>query len=189
MTVYDIRSDLEPLDAPPLWVCALRNRDRGPFRSSQRRGVRNHHQCQVQGLTVIAAGAFEIVHAFGSKGWGKFLWQILLRALYAAFGVVLLTQPALVCLDPHLSPQRCAARLSRHSKGAELRPLAAERMDDAYFWHLWVARRRADPIWLCDHQRLGRRILLAVDLISRGVRGCLTPFRRRDEPLNKGEER
>jgi uncharacterized membrane protein HdeD (DUF308 family) len=30
----------------------------------------------------------------GTKGWGGFLWQILLGALYLAFGLVLLTQPA-----------------------------------------------------------------------------------------------
>ena len=30
------------------------------------------------GAMAIAAGAFEIVHAFWTKGWGGFLWQILL---------------------------------------------------------------------------------------------------------------
>jgi uncharacterized membrane protein HdeD (DUF308 family) len=46
------------------------------------------------GLTAVAAGAFEIIHAFWTKGWGGFLWQILLGALYLAFGLLLLTQPA-----------------------------------------------------------------------------------------------
>jgi uncharacterized membrane protein HdeD (DUF308 family) len=41
----------------------------------------------------IVAGAFEIIHAFWTKGWGGFLWQILLGALYIAFGVVLWSQP------------------------------------------------------------------------------------------------
>jgi uncharacterized membrane protein HdeD (DUF308 family) len=45
------------------------------------------------GLTAIAAGAFEIIHALWTKGWGGFLWQILLGALYLALGLVLLTQP------------------------------------------------------------------------------------------------
>src|SRR5882757_9889606 len=45
------------------------------------------------GATAIVAGAFEIVHAFWTKGWGGFLWQILLGALYLAFGLVLLMQP------------------------------------------------------------------------------------------------
>ena len=46
------------------------------------------------GLTAIAAGAFEIAHAFWTKGWGGFAWQVLLGALYLAFGILLLTQPA-----------------------------------------------------------------------------------------------
>jgi hypothetical protein len=33
------------------------------------------------GVTAIVAGAFEIMHAFWTKGWGGFLWQILLGAL------------------------------------------------------------------------------------------------------------
>jgi uncharacterized membrane protein HdeD (DUF308 family) len=45
------------------------------------------------GLIAIAAGAFEIIHAFWTRGWGGFLWQILLGALYVVFGVLLLTQP------------------------------------------------------------------------------------------------
>src|SRR5215470_1038600 len=45
------------------------------------------------GVTAICAGAFEIVHAFWTKGWGGFLWQLLLGALYVAAGIVLLTQP------------------------------------------------------------------------------------------------
>ena len=45
------------------------------------------------GLMAIVAGAFEIIHAFWTKGWGGFLWQLLLGALYIAFGLVLLSQP------------------------------------------------------------------------------------------------
>lgn len=41
----------------------------------------------------IVAGAFEIIHAFWTKGWGSFLWQILLGVLYVAFGIVLWSQP------------------------------------------------------------------------------------------------
>jgi uncharacterized membrane protein HdeD (DUF308 family) len=41
----------------------------------------------------IVAGAFEIVHAFWTKGWGGFVWQILLGVLYVAFGVILWSQP------------------------------------------------------------------------------------------------
>ncbi|MCK1286705.1 HdeD family acid-resistance protein [Bradyrhizobium sp. 44] len=46
------------------------------------------------GLAAILVGAFEIIHAFWTKGWGGFLWQILLGILYLAFGLLLLMQPA-----------------------------------------------------------------------------------------------
>jgi uncharacterized membrane protein HdeD (DUF308 family) len=45
------------------------------------------------GWTAIIVGAFEVIHAFWTKGWGGFLWQIILGILYVAFGVVLVTQP------------------------------------------------------------------------------------------------
>jgi uncharacterized membrane protein HdeD (DUF308 family) len=45
------------------------------------------------GWMAIAAGAFEVIHAFWTKGWGGFVWQLLLGILYIAFGVVLVTQP------------------------------------------------------------------------------------------------
>jgi uncharacterized membrane protein HdeD (DUF308 family) len=45
------------------------------------------------GWVAIIAGAFEVVHAFWTKGWGGFVWQILLGILYVAFGIVLVSQP------------------------------------------------------------------------------------------------
>ena len=45
------------------------------------------------GWVSIFTGAFEIVHAFWTKGWGGFVWQVLLGILYIAFGVVLVGQP------------------------------------------------------------------------------------------------
>lgn len=45
------------------------------------------------GAMAIVAGGFEIVHAFWTKGWGGFLWQLLLGALYVAAGIVILSQP------------------------------------------------------------------------------------------------
>jgi uncharacterized membrane protein HdeD (DUF308 family) len=45
------------------------------------------------GAMAIVAGAFEIIHAFWTKGWGGFVWQIVLGVLYVAFGIVLLNQP------------------------------------------------------------------------------------------------
>lgn len=45
------------------------------------------------GAMAIVAGGFEIIHAFWTKGWGGFAWQILLGVIYVAFGIVLLNQP------------------------------------------------------------------------------------------------
>jgi uncharacterized membrane protein HdeD (DUF308 family) len=45
------------------------------------------------GWMAIAVGIFEIVHAFWTKGWGGFVWQILLGILYVAFGIIVLRQP------------------------------------------------------------------------------------------------
>jgi|SRR4051794_6227363 len=45
------------------------------------------------GYTAIIVGAFEIVHAFWTKGWGGFIWQILLGVLYIAFGLMIVSQP------------------------------------------------------------------------------------------------
>ena len=46
------------------------------------------------GFTAIVIGAFEIVHAFWTKGWGGFIWQILLGALYVVFGWAVVSHPA-----------------------------------------------------------------------------------------------
>jgi uncharacterized membrane protein HdeD (DUF308 family) len=45
------------------------------------------------GWTAIVVGAFEIVHAFWTKGWGGLVWQLILGILYIAFGLALITQP------------------------------------------------------------------------------------------------
>lgn len=45
------------------------------------------------GVMAIIAGGFEIIHAFWTKGWGGFAWQILLGVLYLAFGLMLVSQP------------------------------------------------------------------------------------------------
>jgi uncharacterized membrane protein HdeD (DUF308 family) len=45
------------------------------------------------GFTAIVVGAFEIIHAFWTKGWGGFIWHILLGALYIIFGWTVVNQP------------------------------------------------------------------------------------------------
>ncbi|MDA9487727.1 MULTISPECIES: HdeD family acid-resistance protein [Bradyrhizobium] len=96
MTVYDSRSDIGVLGSPPLWVCALLGIVMIVAGIAALSDVVFATIISVKliGLTAIAAGAFEIAHAFWTKGWGGFLWQIVLGALYLAFGLVLLTQPA-----------------------------------------------------------------------------------------------
>ncbi|WP_407151964.1 HdeD family acid-resistance protein [Bradyrhizobium sp. ORS 86] len=96
MTTYENSSNmLRGLPTPPLWVCALLGivmvlaglvilGDVALFTVISTIFI---------GWTAIVAGAFEILHAFWTKGWGGFVWQLLLGALYLAFGIVLLSQP------------------------------------------------------------------------------------------------
>lgn len=96
MTVFDSRSGIEALGPPPVWVCALLGIVLIAAGAAALGDVVFATIVSVKfiGLTAIAAGAFEIAHAFWTRGWGGFLWQIVLGALYLAFGLVLLTQPA-----------------------------------------------------------------------------------------------
>src|SRR3954469_16489491 len=45
------------------------------------------------GWVAIITGAFEIIHAFWTKGWGGFFWQVLLGILYIALGAVVVSHP------------------------------------------------------------------------------------------------
>jgi uncharacterized membrane protein HdeD (DUF308 family) len=47
----------------------------------------------VIGVLAIVSGAFDVIHAFWTKGWGGFGWQILLGVLYLLLGIVLMSQP------------------------------------------------------------------------------------------------
>jgi uncharacterized membrane protein HdeD (DUF308 family) len=50
------------------------------------------------GAIAIGVGAFEIVHALWSRGWGGFGIQVILGALYLACGAALVSQPVLPTL-------------------------------------------------------------------------------------------
>ncbi|HZC96148.1 MAG TPA: HdeD family acid-resistance protein [Bradyrhizobium sp.] len=97
MTAYEnsSRPGVTSLPAPPFWVCVLL-------------GV----VMILAGLLVLGdvvlftvistifigwmavfTGAFEVIHAFWTKGWGGFVWQVFLGILYIAFGAVLVSQP------------------------------------------------------------------------------------------------
>ncbi|WP_426436884.1 HdeD family acid-resistance protein [Bradyrhizobium genosp. P] len=97
MTTYDNSSAvrLTGLPAPPLWVCVLLGivmiiaglmvlGDVAFFTVISTIFI---------GWMAIVAGGFEIFHAFWTKGWGGFVWQLVLGALYLAFGIVLVSQP------------------------------------------------------------------------------------------------
>ena len=97
MTAYDNSPPLQVanLPAPPFWVCILL----GLFMVLAGILVLGDVvlvtviSTVILGFTAIATGVFEIIHAFWTKGWGGFIWQILLGVLYTAFGVVLVSQP------------------------------------------------------------------------------------------------
>ncbi len=45
------------------------------------------------GIAAIVGGAFEIIHAFWTKGWGGFIWQIILGVLYIIARIFVLSNP------------------------------------------------------------------------------------------------
>jgi uncharacterized membrane protein HdeD (DUF308 family) len=97
MTTYDNSSPMgvTKLPAPPFWVCVLLGLVMilaGFFVLGDVMLVTVISTIFI-GWVAIIAGAFEIVHAFWTKGWGGFVWQVLLGILYIAFGVVLVGQP------------------------------------------------------------------------------------------------
>ena len=97
MTTLDSSSPMgvTKLPAPPFWVCVLLGLVMivaGFFVLGDVMLVTVISTIFI-GWVAIIAGAFEIVHAFWTKGWGGFIWQVLLGILYVAFGAVLVSQP------------------------------------------------------------------------------------------------
>ena len=102
MTAYDSssRTGVGSLPVPPFWICVLLGL------------VMIVAGILVLGdvvlVTVISTmfigwvsiftGGFEVIHAFWTKGWGGFVWQVLLGILYIAVGVVLVSQPVVSAL-------------------------------------------------------------------------------------------
>ena len=83
------------LPAPPLWVCILIGLAMiiGGVLVLGDIALFSVISALFIGWTAIVVGAFEIIHAFWTKGWGGMVWQLLLGALYVAFGIVLVRQP------------------------------------------------------------------------------------------------
>ncbi|MCP3467700.1 MULTISPECIES: HdeD family acid-resistance protein [unclassified Bradyrhizobium] len=95
MTAYDSRTEIEALVPPPFWVCALLGIvliAAGLFALGDV-VFATLISVKLIGVIAIAAGAFEIMHAFWTRGWGGFLWQVLLGVLYLGLGFLLLSQP------------------------------------------------------------------------------------------------
>jgi uncharacterized membrane protein HdeD (DUF308 family) len=97
MTAYDNSSHLRTVNspAPPFWVCLVLGIVMvlaGVMVLSDIMFLTVISALFI-GLMSVAAGAFEIFHAFWIKWWGGFVWQVLLGILYIAFGFVLASQP------------------------------------------------------------------------------------------------
>jgi uncharacterized membrane protein HdeD (DUF308 family) len=94
MTTYDNSSGLRSV-TPPFWVCVLL----GIVMILAGLAVLGDVvlvtviSTMFIGWASIATGAFEVIHAFWTKGWGGFVWQVVLGILYIAFGVVIVSQP------------------------------------------------------------------------------------------------
>jgi uncharacterized membrane protein HdeD (DUF308 family) len=97
MTTYDSssRSRADNLSAPPFWVCILLGivMILAGFMVLGDVVLVTVISTMFIGLIAVGVGAFEVIHAFWTKGWGGFLWQVLLGILYIAFGVVLVSEP------------------------------------------------------------------------------------------------
>jgi uncharacterized membrane protein HdeD (DUF308 family) len=97
MTTYDSSSGLRSnnLPTPPFWVCVLL----GIVMIAAGILVLGDVVLVTMistvfiGAAAIATGAFEVIHAFWTKGWGGFVWQVLLGFLYIAVGIVMMNQP------------------------------------------------------------------------------------------------
>lgn len=102
MTTYDGSSGLraDGLSAPPFWICVLLGlvMIAAGFLVLGDVVLVTMISTMFIGWISIATGAFEVVHAFWTKGWGGFVWQVLLGILYIAFGAVLVSQPVVSAL-------------------------------------------------------------------------------------------
>jgi uncharacterized membrane protein HdeD (DUF308 family) len=97
MTAYDNSSNLRTVNspAPPFWVCLVLGIAMILTGIMVLGDVMFFTVISALfiGWMSVAAGAFEIFHAFWIKWWGGFVWQVLLGILYIAFGLVLVSQP------------------------------------------------------------------------------------------------
>jgi uncharacterized membrane protein HdeD (DUF308 family) len=97
MTAYDDSSHLRTVNppAPPFWACLVLGIVMVLVGIMALSDVMFFTVISALfiGWMSVAAGAFEIFHAFWIKWWGGFVWQVLLGILYIAFGFALVGQP------------------------------------------------------------------------------------------------
>lgn len=96
MTSYDNRfSAVSDLPVPPTWVRILLGLvmiGAGILVLGDV-AVASLLSAKFIGAMAIVAGGFEIFHALWTRGWGKFIWHLLLGVLYVAFGMTMISQP------------------------------------------------------------------------------------------------
>src|SRR5256885_5053485 len=97
MKTYDnsSRTNVGNLRAPPFWICVLLGLVMilAGFLVLGDIMLVTLVSTIFIGWVSIFAGAFEVVHAFWTRGWGGFLWQVLVGVLYISFLVALGSQP------------------------------------------------------------------------------------------------
>ena len=96
MTVYDTQSEpMDGLSTPPGWVRIVLGLVLilAGLLVIADLTLATIVSAFVLGIIAIACGAFEIIHAWWTKGWGGFVWQVLLGVLYIAFGLALVSEP------------------------------------------------------------------------------------------------
>jgi len=109
------------------------------------------------GFTAIVVGAFEILHAFWTKGWGGFIWQVLLGLLYIVFGWMVVYQPVsgALILTFMLGLVFLASGIVRIYR--RFQTLERGRLADASFRRVRHRGRLHHPFGMAGKQHLGAR--------------------------------
>ena len=161
MTTYDnsSRMEVQPACATVLDLCSARARDdRGGILVLGDIMLVTLISTIFIGWVSIFAGAFEIVHAFWTKGWGGFrlagasrhpVHRVRRRAGESAG-----RQRA----DPHLRPRHGAADFRYCSHPARYQPLARSGLDHAAVRNIRRIGRSRDPDGISDDGIVGPRI-------------------------------
>ena len=124
----------------------------------------------VTGFMLIVAGIVQIGHSFGAKSWGKILYWLLSGLLYAAAGVIAITDPLLASavFTLLLAAFIFAVGALRIIAGFDARPAAgwgwvgAGGVVTVLFGALIGIGWPINTVWLIG-------LLLGIDLLSQGI--------------------